>query len=237
MTKYYYNRPVWIDVTIQFHQLIKDLSKPNQKILEIGAGPTNKTTAFLASLGTVTGLDITPKVKGNQYCKDTIVYDGVHIPCKSNYFDLAVSDYVLEHAKYPLELCQEIHRILRAGGHFIFRTPNLWNYFSIAGKLTPHWIHIFVYKSLFKIRPSYEPYPTIYRMNTKKACRNILAKSGFKTVLMKVVESKPSDAMPSRLLFYPLRVWERMLMSNSLLESLRSNILCVASAIKKHSNK
>jgi len=232
-TKYYINRPGWIDVMDQFRELVKKFSKPNVRILEIGAGPTNDTSAFLASIGNVTGLDIDPEVKNNKYCKNSIVYDGVHIPCDSHSFHLVVASFALEHVEYPRELCQEIHRVLRRGGQFIFLTTNLWHYYSLAAKLMPHWFHMYLYKRLLKIPISYEPYPTFHRMNTKGSCQRILKSSGFEIRVMKVVEMGPFYATGSRLMFYPLMIWQRILDLSSLFENLRSNILCVASAIKQ----
>ena len=234
LDKYYYDRPGWTDGTTQFHDLIKSNIEANAIILELGAGPTNKTTKLLASLGDVTGVDIDPAVKSNHHCKEAIVYDGVYIPCDNHSFDLAVSNYVFEHVEYPLQLCQEIHRVLRPKGHFIFRTPNLWHYISFVAKLTPHWFHDLVANRLRNMdAESHKPYPTFHRMNTRKSCFKYLTKAGFNIVLLKNIETEPSYAMASRFLFYPLMIWERVLNSSLVFENLRSNILCVACANKK----
>ena len=233
LSKYYRNRPDWVDGTTQFHQLIRELVKPGSNILEIGAGPTNKTTSFLATLGNVTGLDIDPDVTGNEHCKETAVYDGIHIPRETNSFDVVVSNYVSEHVEHPVELCREIHRVLRPGGFYIFRTPNLWHYVSIIAKLTPCWIHNLTANRLRAIpQGSHNPYPIFHRMNTRRTCRKILTQAGFNIVLIKVIEPEPSYGMASRFLFYPFMIWERLLNSSALFENIRANILCVASARK-----
>ena len=233
LSKYYYNRPDWVDGTSQFHQLIREFVKPGANILEIGAGLTNKTTAFLSTLGDVTGLDIDPDVKGNEHCKETVVYDGAHIPYETNYFDVAVSDYVCEHVEYPMELCREIRRVLQPGRFYIFRTPNLWHYVSIAAKLSPHWSHKLIANRLRAIPPkSHNPYRTFHRINTGKACRKILTQAGFNIEVIKIIEAEPSYGMVSRFLFYPFMIWERLLNSSTIFENLRANILCVASAEK-----
>jgi len=234
--KYYSARPDWTDVADQFRELVKRFSMPanpktSVKILEVGAGSTNETTSFLASLGEVTGLDITSDVKNNKYCEDSIVYDGIHIPCDNNRFDIVVAYFVLEHVEYPTELCREIHRVLRSGSCFIFLTTNLWHYYSLAAKLSPYWFHRYVYKEWYKML-IYEPHPVFHRMNTRRACRKILESSGFRIKEFKLVEMGPFYARFSRLLFYPLMVWERILSSISLLQNLRSNILCAASVQK-----
>ena len=116
LARYYYGRPGWSDGTTQFHALVGQFAKPGCQILELGAGPDNPTTAFLAQQGVVTGLDIDPAVKSNHHCRNAYVYDGVHVPLPSNSFDLVVSNYVCEHIEDPPRVCREIHRVLRPGG-------------------------------------------------------------------------------------------------------------------------
>ena len=234
LLKYYFGRPGWTNGRQQFNRLIEKFIKHGVNILEIGAGPTNKTTAFLATFGKVTGLDISSKVKSNKYCRETIVYDGIHIPCEANYFDVAVSDYVFEHVEHPAKLCYEIHRVLRPGGFYIFRTPNLWHYVSIAGRLSPYFIHKSVASRLRDMSSNpQDTYPTFYRMNTKRTCYRILRQAAFNVDVIKIIETEPSYGMASPFLFYPLMVWERLLNSSSSFEMFRANILCAASADKK----
>ena len=233
MHKYYYGRDGWIDGTSQFHNLIKQYAPLEAEILEYGAGPTNKTTCFLKSLGTVTGVDIDSTVRSNQYCDTTLVYDGVHIPCESDAFDLVVSNYVCEHIELPIQMCREIHRILRPSGYYIFRTPNLWHYVSLAAKLSPQWFHKLVSNRLRNLpKDSHVPYRTYHRMNTKKMCTKILMETNFRIELIKLLESEPSYGFSSRMMFYPMFVGERLLNRFVILENLRANILCVAAVNK-----
>ncbi len=233
LAKYYHDRPDWIDGTTRLHNLIREFATSRPMILEIGAGPANQTTRFLASLGEVTGVDIDSDVKSNEYCKKTIVYDGMHIPCGKNSYDLVIMNYVCEHIKQPMELCREIHRVLRPEGFYIFRTPNLWHYISLAAWLTPQFFHNLVANRLRNIpAESHAPYPTLHRMNTKRICRKILSQAGFSIKVIKIIEAEPSYGMASRMLFYPMMIWERVLNSSSVFEILRSNILCVAAADK-----
>ena len=233
LARYYYGRPGWSDGTTQFHALVGQFAKPGCRILELGAGPDNPTTAFLAQQGVVTGLDIDPAVKSNHHCRNAYVYDGVHVPLPSNSFDLVVSNYVCEHIEDPPRVCREIHRVLRPGGAYIFRTPNLWHYVSIISRLSPHWLHRLLANKARALAPeTHAPYPTYHRMNTRRVCRSVLERQGFSVVRSFCIEPEPSYAMASRVMFYPAMAWERVLNSSWLFESLRANILCVAQAIK-----
>lgn len=229
LQKYYYGRSNWQDGTTQFWALIKRYATPSSKIIEIGAGSTNETTRFLSTIGQVTGLDVASSVERNQHVSTAVIFDGTHIPLNTGSFDLAVSNYVNEHVQNPLGLAREICRVLRPGRYYVFRTPNLWHYVSLVAKVTPHGFHKIIANCLRHLPSNADdPYRTYHRMNTKGRCSRILIDAGFTIELIRVIEAEPSYGMVSRLLFYPLMAWERILNSSSFFENLRVNILCVA---------
>ena len=172
-------------------------------------------------------------MKANVHCKHALIYDGSEIPCADSSFGLVVSNYVFEHVEYPLVMCREIHRVLRSGGVFLFRTPNLWHYVSLVAYLTPHWFHMLVSNKLRRLQKGgHDPYATFHRMNTRSVCLRTLGAAGFDVRVCRVIEKEPSYGMASRLIFYPLMMWERVLNSSNVFEDLRANILCAAFAQK-----
>ena len=54
------------DGTAEFHELCAAHLPPGGRYLEVGAGPTNATSTFLASLGETHGLDPDPDVRNNE---------------------------------------------------------------------------------------------------------------------------------------------------------------------------
>jgi hypothetical protein len=65
--RYYFFDPQFVNGTARFFDLITRHVPERLAILEIGAGPTNPTSSFLASLGNLTGLDVSEEVKQNCY--------------------------------------------------------------------------------------------------------------------------------------------------------------------------
>ena len=227
--RYYNSRPNWINGTERFWALLTAHLAPGGTILEIGAGPPNPTTRFLANIGEVTGIDPDPMVETNDACARTAIYDGRRIPADDASFDAAVSNYVLEHVEDPAELSAECWRVLRPGGILAFRTPNLWHYVSLIARVTPHSFHERVALSAQNAREgAHDPYPTFHRMNTRSHCRRFLERAGFEIQVLYLFEAEPSYGLFSRFAFYPMMVWERILNSTDLLQDLRANILCVA---------
>jgi SAM-dependent methyltransferase len=227
--RHYHRFPHWRTGTERFRNLVETHLEGGSAILEIGAGPSNTTTRFLATFGEVTGVDLDAEVENNDACRRTRVYDGKRIPEADGSFDAVVSNYVLEHVESPADLCAESYRVLRPGGVMIFRTPNLWHYVSLIARLTPQFFHDRVALRAQRAREdAHEPYPTLYRMNTRSRCREHLEAAGFEVLVLRCIEAEPSYGLFSRLAFYPMLAWERILNATDRLEDLRSNILCVS---------
>ncbi len=170
MDRFYRSRPGWVDGTTCFHELIRAHAPPQAKIAELGAGPSNATSAFLASLGEVHGIDASEEVHGNKYLASTSVLQNGRSPHADGTFDLAVSNYVVEHVKDGGDHLHEVRRILKPGAFYIFRTPNLLHYVALVSRFTPHRFHQLVANPLRTLpKENHEPWPTVYAMNTPGA--------------------------------------------------------------------
>jgi ubiquinone/menaquinone biosynthesis C-methylase UbiE len=227
--RYYQSRPGWVDGTQRFWNLLSAHIAQGSAILEVGAGPSNQTTRFMSELGEVTGIDLDPAVEANDFCTHARVFDGCRIPADDASFDASVSNYVLEHVEDPVALLGECHRVLRPGGIVAFRTPNLWHYVSLIARITPHAFHERVaLKAQNASEDAHDPYPTFHRMNTRATCRKMLESAGFECLVLDCLEGEPAYGLFSRLAFYPMMAWERILNSTDRLEDLRANIHCIA---------
>src|SRR5260370_38706998 len=82
----------WIDGTTEFHSLCSTLvPTKSTRILEIGAGPDNTTSQYLASLGELHGLDPDPDVQNNRFLKSASVLPGDRFPYADGSFRSRVS--------------------------------------------------------------------------------------------------------------------------------------------------
>jgi SAM-dependent methyltransferase len=226
--RFYRSRPGWIEGTIEFHNLCREVIGPGSRILEIGAGPSNPTTAFLATLGPVRGIDLDPDVRSNSSLTEADLLETEALPYPDSSFDACVSNYVLEHVSDPDRHFSEVSRILKAGGCYIFRTPNRRHYTAIGAWLIPHAFHTKM-SSRLRNRPdgSHESYRTYYRANSRRALTTLSKETGFRIQELRFIEREPSYGMLARPLFLVGMAYERLVNATPLAGDLRANILGV----------
>lgn len=228
LDRYYDRSTGWIDGTTEFHNLCSSAIRSGSDILEIGAGPSNETSVFLSSLGSLQGLDIDPDVQTNDALSAAHVLTGDEYPFPDNTFDACVSNYVNEHISDPRRHLEEVCRVLKPNGVYVFRTPNRFHYTAVVSHLTPHWFHKLVANRLRNLpATSHDPYPTRYRFNSRAAVERFASELGFAVEQLRLIEPEPSYGMSSRMLFFPFLAYERVVNRFNGLAFLRANILAV----------
>ena len=233
-SKYYYSTPGFLDGTAQFHGLCRRVISPGTTILEVGSGFSNLTTEYLASLGRVVGVDVSEAVRSNHCLSSHHVYDGHRLPFANGLFGACVSNYVLEHIRWPEEHFREVGRVLRPGGVYCFRTPNLWHYVTLGSWLLPHSLHLLLANPLRRMTmDAEEPFPTVYGCNTRRAVRKLCKSAGLRVTELSGVEKEPSYGKAHAALFFPMMLYERAVNSSSLFEGIRVNLQGAATKIER----
>lgn len=232
LTKYYFDKVNWKDGTTEYHELLKKHIHASHRILELGSGPSNRTTRLLKELGQqVIGLDIDQRVLNNDYLDEKFVYDGKEFPTalKETKFDIITCDYVMEHVEFPKIMLKEISNCLEENGLFIFRTPNRYHYVSLISALTPQWFHLLVANHVRKTPPDQvDPYPTYYRFNSQSRVKKILRLNYIRVESISFVEKEPSYLKFNVILFFLGIAFERLVNSSNFFNQLRANIFVVA---------
>jgi SAM-dependent methyltransferase len=224
---FYRKRKNWISGTRQFHELIQKHLSKDKHVLELGPGPKNNTSAFLSgSFASLHGLDVCEEARDNPYLHKIFIYDGSNWPIADDSYDSVVADFVLEHLEKPRNTIAEAFRVLRPGGLFFFRTPNLWHYVSMVSWLSPNSFHNLVANRLRQMpADAHDPWPTYYRSNGRRIIRNLMRDGGFNEVELVMIEKEPSYGMYSRILFLLFMVYERVVNSSDVLSMFRANLL------------
>jgi len=226
--RFYRSQPGWVDGTQAFHQLVQQHIPKGSRILEVGSGPDNPSSEFLASLGELHGIDPDPDVKTNRFLKSAEVLGAGAYPYDDASFDVCVSNYVVEHVEDPHNHLREIHRILKESGVYIFRTPNKYHYVSLVAAYTPHAFHRLVANRLRALpHEAHDPYPTVYGLNTVGSIQGLGDEVGFDIESLQMIEKEPSYGKFSRALFVAFMTYERVVNASDRLQSLRANIFAV----------
>jgi SAM-dependent methyltransferase len=226
--RFYTSRPGFVNGTEEFWSLCRGSIRKGAEILEFGSGPSNKTSAFLSTIGPLDGADVDPDVRGNPHLRRAVVLEGGRVPCPDASYDACVSNFVLEHVASPAQHLAEVRRVLRPGGVYVFRTPNRWHYVALVADATPHWFHELVANRLRRLPPTaHDPYPTYYRINTRRAVIREARAAGFEVAELRTIEKEPSYGLASRPLFVAFMAYERLVNATDLCADLRANVLAV----------
>jgi hypothetical protein len=99
---------------------------------------------------------------------------------------------------------------------------------SLVSRLTPHWFHEAAANRLRNLsEDAPDPYPTYYRLNSRRAIHRAALQAGLHVRELRMVEKEPSYGMASRLLFVVFMCYERAVNSSGLFAVLRANVFGV----------
>lgn len=108
------------------HTLMKEGEQSSSlKILNVGVG-TGDDVPILAQFGAVYVLDIDQKaldLVDGSYVMEKRQADACQLPYSDETFDIVVSFDVMEHVEHDQKMINEIHRVLKNNGTYIFTVP------------------------------------------------------------------------------------------------------------------
>jgi SAM-dependent methyltransferase len=215
------------DGTHLFYSWIREYVCPATSMLNLGAGAEVGRTlrSFKGEVARVVGADISSDIMRNPGLDEAYVYRDV-LPFDDETFDVVVSDYVFEHVREPQSFLSEVRRVLKKQCSFFFRTPNLLHYVSLAGCLTPHRLHMLLANRVRGMdAQAHEPWPTYYRLNTRRAIDRAARRAGFSDITMRLIETKPAYLVFHPAAFYAGVAYERLVNRFTFLAPIRANIL------------
>lgn len=169
------------------------LSTDETRLLDAGCGRSAELIRrFGPRVREAVGLDMFPSLVEPLPANCHYVCGNFEQPnLESGSFDLVVCRSVMEHLLQPLSAYRSAHRMLRPGGHWVFLTPNLWDYASIISMIVPNRFHARIV-ALTEGRPEEDTFPAFYRSNTRRAIRRLAGQTGFEPVSIDYLSQEPS---------------------------------------------
>jgi len=150
------------------------------------------------------------------------------ISLASESVDMAVSRSVMEHLENPLLVYQEIFRVLRPGGCFLFLTPNLWDYSAMISKIVPNRFHSAIVRKV-EGRDEKDTFPVCYRSNTASAVKRLARQSGFCIDSIRYLGQYPCYLMFNPILFLLGTGYEKLISRFEVLRGLRGWLMVALS--------
>jgi SAM-dependent methyltransferase len=120
LEKYYVRKSILIFLT-------NELPFVDGTLLDVGCGKQPYRDLFMSPSSKVSdyiGLDIESATYGEP--TPDLLWDGKIIPLADASVDCATATEVFEHCPDPQIVANEIHRVLKPGGRFVFTVPFLW---------------------------------------------------------------------------------------------------------------
>ena len=211
--RYRSSQPGWRASGEQFEDLVRSHVTPESRVLDLGCGRGGVVELFWREVSLAAGLDpdASSLAEHRSHGLPVIRGRGEQLPFAAESFDLVVSVWVLEHLRDPRVVLDEVRRVLRPGGHFVFLTPNLRHPLlrlnrlgralpALQRRLVP-WVYGRAEADTFAVQ---------YRANTVRAIRAQAAASGLAVAELRVVPDPTYLALNPFL--YRASVWlERLL--------------------------
>ncbi len=197
-------------------------------VLDAGCGDGGIIRDFKNKPKIIIGVDVNEKLLAqNNIVDQKIISNLENIPLDNNTVDIIVSEFVLEHLAHPEAVFEELARVLKPDGVFIFITPNVLNPIMALSRILPHTVHKFFRTTILKKEE--ETHPTYYRANTYKT----LIKLGISTGLSEQAISRAGN--PEYLGFCkplaPLAIWLEKMIDNKYLDFFKMYL--IGSLVKK----
>jgi ubiquinone/menaquinone biosynthesis C-methylase UbiE len=203
-----------------FRERILERLRPEFHVLDLGAGAgIVRQMNFRGLAARVCGVDPNERVLANPHLDEARQGTGEAIPYPDARFDLVICDNVLEHVADPVSVFREVRRVLRPGGLFMAKTPNLRHYVATLARLTPHRFHQF-YNAL-RGRARHDTFPTLYRANTPAAVRAHAERAGLELVEVRLIEGRPEYLRLSAPTYVAGWLYERLVNATPRLERFR----------------
>jgi SAM-dependent methyltransferase len=164
-----------------YHGLVEIQLRPGLRVLEIGCGRGDIAPFPWERYGSVrlTGVDLDPGARENRQIQEfMLLRAGRPWPLPDSFFDLALARYVLEHVCDAQHFLDNVWRVLRPGGSFLFLTPNSRHPAALTSRLLPvRWKRTLLERT--RSVPGHQVYPTHYGMNTAGQLKALAEQSFF----------------------------------------------------------
>lgn len=167
--------PGWRPATEVYADLVRAHLRLGSRVLDLGCGRGGLVEQLSHPLNQIAGVDPDElSLREHRLALPRTVGLSDSLPFASNTFDVAFASWLLEHLERPLSTFNQISRVLKPGGVFVFITPNtrhplsalnrsLGKFSQLQGRLVER----------FYGRAETDAFSTYYRANSETAVSDL----------------------------------------------------------------
>jgi SAM-dependent methyltransferase len=208
-------------------ELILSLIQKQHTVLDVGAGAgIYDYTRFRGRVAQLCGIDPDPRVLDNIHLDEARLGAADAIPYPDGTFDLAFAWNVVEHLATPEDVFREVARVMKPGGVFVIKTPNIWHYVALASRMLPHSLHDLIISRIFR-KTSADIFPTHYRCNSERRIRRLASATGFRVREVRFLEPRPEYLRFSPFSYLFGIAYERIVNSTRAFRQFRAVLIAV----------
>ncbi|MBR0965184.1 class I SAM-dependent methyltransferase [Bradyrhizobium diazoefficiens] len=171
---------------------------------EAGGGSCSVLPPDLLGRSRVTVVDIDEdQVRNNTYADEAILGDVQAYSFGRESFDLVICYNVIEHLPHVDAALLNFRDALKPGGLILIGAPNPRSLSGVVTKYSPHWFHVWFYRTIRGIRdaglPGEPPFPTFFHpLVTLPKLQTFAAANGLEMIYRREVESPRYPEMRRR---------------------------------------
>jgi ubiquinone/menaquinone biosynthesis C-methylase UbiE len=180
-------RPSWRPSSHVYRDLVAEHLFPGARVLDLGCGRGGVMERLHVRASFTAGLDPDHQSLCEHRAPALALASGSAetLPYADDAFDLVCCSWVLEHLSRPAQAFAEAARVLRAGGWFIFLTPNV-RHPLLAFNRVLRWTGGRLVDRLYD-RSESDIFPALYRANSPGRINRLAQAAGLGRVSMHLI--------------------------------------------------
>lgn len=182
-------RPDWRTSGERLESLVRLYVTTSSAVLDLGCGRGGVMERLWPEARLAVGLDPDYASLASHRARMPLVCGyGEALPFGRETFDLVLAIWVFEHLERPATLFTEVRRVLRAGGHFVFLTPNARHPIVWANRLS-HLAPALQRRAVLRLyaREESDTFHVHYRANTPARLNALAAGAGLRVASLEAV--------------------------------------------------
>jgi 2-polyprenyl-3-methyl-5-hydroxy-6-metoxy-1,4-benzoquinol methylase len=157
-------QPGYIDAGTGFRTMLDAALTSESVLLDIGCGRQTYADDLYKKAKRRVGIDVDAYAKENPLMDEVVICNAEKLPFPDASFDVITAQWVMEHVGDAAGFVQEVMRVLKPGGSFVFMTPNTRSPFVIATRSFPTVLKQKLRTWILGFADD-ETFPTYYRLN------------------------------------------------------------------------